>query len=343
MDFRYSAEVRSTVAQAISPVYEAACSYGEGSVKQVAQTYLPLLAESLSKQVVTEDPSDPEVVFAITDSLSDIFYFAHRTLDGPAGRQILASYTAVQAKSTVQCVMKAIVSCLSRRAELLRTLEGLDGSLSGEDEKEEYVRALDGEQEVLTPLVDVIGYTIKFLRAEAISLFDSEVAPVLAQYLKAGVADTRARFAAICLFDDCVEHCGRAAAKYAPYLLEGALLGIDDATNGQDSDLKQVSVYGIAQIARYAPAAVVTSPVERLVTMLVNICSVPKDDTDHVALVENAVSALVSLTLIGNAPLGKSMDATKKISIASSLLDQLPLREDEGEAKVSHSCRTCLQ
>jgi len=335
VNFRYSAEVRSTVVQAISPVYEAACSYGETSGMQVPQKYLPLLADSLSKQVVVEDPSDPEVMFALADSLSDVFYFAYRTLDGPTGRQILASYTAAQAKATVQCVMNAMISCLNRRAELLRTLEGIDGALSGEDEKEEYVKALDGEQEVLTPLFDVVGYTIKFLRAEAIPLFESEVAPVLAPYLKAGVADVRARFAAVCLFDDCVEHCGSAAAaKYAPYLLEGALLGMDDTVNGQDMDLKQVSVYGIAQIARYAPATAVIPHAESLVNTLVDICSVPKDATEHVALVENGVSALASLALIGTAPFGKGMDAAKKSSIASIFLDQLPLREDECEAKV---------
>lgn len=333
--FRYSAEVRSTVAQAISPVYEAACSYGEASGMQVPQKYLPLLAESLSKQIVTEDPSDPEVMFAIADSMSDVFYFAYRTLDGPTGRQILVSYTPAQAKSAVERIMKAMVACLSRRADLLRILEGLDGSLSGEDENEEYCRALKGEQEVLTPLVDVVGYTIKFLRSEAVPVFDSAVAPVLAPYLKADVSDTRARFAAICLFDDVVEHCGSAAAaKYAPYLLEGALLGMDYATNGQDVELKQVSVYGIAQIARYAPATVVISQAERLVNMLVNICDVPKDATDHVALVENSASALASLALIGSAPLGKSMNASKRKSILSNFLDQLPLREDESEAKV---------
>jgi hypothetical protein len=137
------------------------------------------------------------------------------------------------------------------------------------------------------------------------------------------------------LFDDVVEHCGSAAAaKYAPYLLEGALLGMDYATNGQDVELKQVSVYGIAQIARYAPATVVISQAERLVNMLVNICDVPKDATDHVALVENSASALASLALIGSAPLGKSMNASKRKSILSNFLDQLPLREDESEAKV---------
>jgi hypothetical protein len=302
---------------------------------QVPQKYLPLLAESLSKQIVTEDPSDPEVMFAIADSMSDVFYVAYRTLDGPTGRQILVSYTPAQAKSAVERIMKAMVACLRRRADLLRILEGLDGSLSGEDENEEYSRALQGEQEVLTPLVDIVGYTIKFLGSEAVPVFDSAVAPVLAPYLKEDVSDTRARFAAICLFDDVVEHCGStAAAKYAPYLLEGALLGMDYATNGQDVELKQVSVYGIAQIARYAPATVVISQAERLVNMLVNICDVPKDATDHVALVENSASALASLALIGSAPLGKSMNASKRKSILSKILDQLPLREDESEAKV---------
>jgi hypothetical protein len=303
---------------------------------EVPQKYLPILAQSISKQIIEEDPSDPEVMFALADALSDVFYFVYRTLDQPNGRRVLASFTVAQAKTAVQCILKAMVSCLSRRTELIRTLEGYDGVLSGEDEREEYVRALEGEQEVLTPLVDTVGYTIKFLREKCLPVFESEVVPVLGPYLKAGsIADTRATYAAVCLFDDCVEHCGSAAAaKCAPLLMEGALLGMDDTTNGQDMDLKQVSLYGIAQIARYAPRATVMPYAERLVNMLVDSSNVPKDATDHVAIVENGVSALASLTLIGNAPLGK-MDSAKKSSIMSIFLDQLPLSCDESEAKVS--------
>jgi hypothetical protein len=332
VDFRYSPEVRSTVAQAISAVFEAACAHGETFGMEVPQKYLPILAQSISKQIIEEDSSDPEVMFALADSLSDVFYFVHRTLERPNGRSVLASFTAAQAKTTVQCVMKAMVSCLSRRTELIRTLEGYDGVLSGEDEKEEYVRALAGEQEVLTPLVDTVGYTIKFLREKCLPVFESEVVPVLGPFLKASsIADNRATYAAICLFDDCVEHCGSAAAaKYAPPLMEGALLGM----NREDTDLKQVSVYGIAQIARYAPSATVMPYAERLVNILVDISNVPKDATDHVAIVENGVSALASLVLIGNAPLGK-IDSAKKSSIMSIFLDQLPLTYDESEAKVS--------
>ena len=335
VDFRYSPEVRATVAQAISAVFEAACAHGETCGMEVPQKYLPMLAQSISKQIVEEDPSDPEVMFALADSLSDVFYFVYRTLDQPNGRRALASFDTTIAKSTVQCVVKAMVSCLARRAELIRILEGDDGALSGEDEKEEYIRALEGEQEVLTPLVDTVGYTIKFLHEKCLPVFESEVVPVLGPYLKAGsIADVRGRYAAICLFDDCVEHCGSAAAaKYAPCLMEGALLGMDDTANGQDMDLKQVSVYGIAQIARYAPSATVMPHAERLVSMLVDISNVPKDATDHVAIVENGISALASLALIGNAPL-KKMDSAKKCLIMSIFLDQLPLSFDESEAKV---------
>ena len=330
------------MAQAISPVYEAACLYGATAGMEVPQKYLPLLAESLSKQTAVEKNTDHEILFALADSLSDVFYFVYRTLDQPSGRSILASYTTAEAKTTVQCAMSAMVSCLTRRAKLMLTLEGFDGALSGEDEREEYIQALEGEQEVLTPLIDIVGYNIKFLREKALPVFEAHVAPVLAPYLKAGsTSDSRTRYAAVCLFDDCVEHCGSAAAaKYAPLLMEGALLGMDDATNDHDMDLKQVSVYGIAQIARYAPNATLTPQAGRLVDGLVNMASVPKDAAENVAIVENANAALASLTLIGHAPLGK-MDAAKKNAIMSVFLHQLPLGEDESEAKVGFSGRKC--
>ena len=75
--------------------------------------------------------------------------------------------------------MKAMVSCLARRMELIRSL---GGTLTGDDEQNEHLEVLQSEQEVLTPLVDTVGYTIKFFRNQAFATFESNVAPILGPY-----------------------------------------------------------------------------------------------------------------------------------------------------------------
>ena len=101
----------------------------------------------------------------------------------------------------------------------------------------------------------------------------------------------------MCLFDDCVEHCGpEAAAKHAPSLLRGVLPGIDDSRNGGDTELKQAAVYGVAQIARHAPH--VLAPVAGdVLGVLCGIVQRGANDEDEVSLVENAVSCLGSMVV----------------------------------------------
>jgi hypothetical protein len=336
--FRYSGEVRSTCAQAAAAVFNCGCLDDEFS--QLARDFLPILAQAICKQTYLEDTSDMEVVFALADSLSDVLYFAYRRLR-PEDRSIVAKFTAELGNEITELLMKLMASCLGRRSKIVRTLEGRNGVISGEDERSELMDALHREQEVLTPLVDSVGYILKFLRESFVPIFDSHVAPVLGPHLKSG-SDGRALFAAICLFDDCVEHCGsNAAKKYSTQLAEGSLRGMDDGMNCDDLSVKQVSLYGLAQIARYGSPDSLLPHVQNLIPALLLIASTPKEQDENLFVIENAVSALASLTLIGKAPFG-GLNSFNRESIITTFLRQLPLSADEDEAKVSCHGRTIL-
>lgn len=163
--------------------------------------------------------------------------------------------------------------------------------------------------------------------------FRCTVAPVVGPYLRVG-NDIRARLAAVCLFDDCVEHCGAAAAaKFAPQLVEGAVAGLHDDMNGRDPELKRASIYGIAQISRYALSDVLLPYGKEILPQLFSIASKPKTETDNVAVFENAVSCLASLALFGSAPL-KGCGFIKHEDLLKAFLTNLPLREDEDEAMI---------
>lgn len=340
ISFQYSAEVRATATQATAAIYEASCAYAATSAyaagsMEVPQRYLALLGDAISKQILAEETDDTmETIYALADSLSEIYYSAYSRLE-ETQRQIIANFSIENAHTTVSVLMKATEACLTRRAKITRTIQGHDGALTGEDELEEYNDLLNCEQELLSPLVDCVGYTLKFFKESFVPIFDAHVAPVLAPLLVANV-DVRARFAAVCLFDDCIEHCGSvAAAKHSRQLGDGIAFALGNAAIDQDSELLRVAVYGIAQIARYAPSDALAPHVQTMLPLLINICKGAKADVDDVFLVENAISALASLILIGKAPF---KNVQSKDTILQTFVHHLPLSQDEDEAKVRRWC-----
>jgi hypothetical protein len=340
LSFKYSADVRSTSALALATMFDSACEYAveePGSAHgKLPQHVIGLLVQGITQQFPVEDEDDAETLFGLADSLSDILYaaFCHRHANDGRG---VANVTVNDARAAVSLLIQVMGACLGRRQTLINMISSSDGTYLDEDEKAECETGLENESKLLTPLVDSIGYMLKLLGPEFNPVFDQLVAPAFGKLL-IGTSDTRARFAAMCLFDDCVEHCGSAAAtKYSSKLVEPILHGIDDTKNGQDMDLKQASIYGIAQVARYGPPTTFRLVVAQIIHFLKPVSNevntTAKDDMDNACMVENAVSALVSLALFEHAPFAK-MKGVDTSSILTTFLNSLPLREDETEAQV---------
>ena len=343
--FKYSSDVRSTSAQALGPVFDSACA---GALAGSAARDLPMRAlqsttKALVQQLQVEDKDDDETVFALADALSEVLYNAYNHVNELDGKHI-AQLSVDEARVTVKQVIDIMKSCLERRTSIIRTIGGYDGVVPNEDESAQLYEQLMAEGRNLTPLVDSIGYTLKSLGEAFVPVFKSVVAPFFSPLLTAsGTIDVRARFAAVCLFDDCVEHCGSAAAsRYAPYLAEAVVEGMDDTKNEGDEDLKAASIYGVAQIARHAPNSVFDGSINdvmgQLSTIIKSAEGKPKDDIEDLRIIENAVSALASLALFDGAPYAKT-GATKmsqRQSLLPTFLSYLPLREDPDEAKICH-------
>lgn len=328
--FPYSADVRSTAAQTVSALMDTACSYGEeiGTMK-IAQHYLPLLSDAISEQIALEDASDVEALYALADSLSEVYYIAFGFRNSSFGSEILEGLTIQHAEQAVKRCISTMVACLERRTTVSRILQG---NLTGEDERAEYTRQVRAEDGLLKPLVDSIGYLLKFFRVEFAPLFEMYVVPVLGGYLSS-TTDVRARVASICLYDDCVEYCGvDAAAKYAPSLMQGIMTVMQDPS-ACEKDLVQAAVYGISQMARNAPRNVMAASIQTIVYQLLLLTQGTKDEArDGIYLFEIAISALASLTLFG--PFQDLKFVSRDI-ILNRFLDNLPISEDEDEAKVS--------
>jgi hypothetical protein len=330
VQYKYSTELRATAAQTLAAVFESAVAAGEEIGMGIPSNYFPLLAQTVSIQIVSEDEDAMEVMYSLADSLSEIFDSVYSRFDDH-GEEFMSRFLLNDAFDVVQLCMRAMVACLERRSKIINILQGSEGSLSGEDERDEYEALLKLEEGLLVPLVDTVGYTLKLKRQEFVPIFEAELVPVLGLYLRSG-NDVRARLSAVCLFDDCIEFCGTtAAAKYANQLIVGAIAGLDDTTNGGDMDLKRASMYGIAQIARHAPSDILKPHSQSIVPHLLGVTSQSKADAKFPVVHENAVSALASLTLFGTAPF---RDVVSEDIAINEFLTNMPLTEDYDEAKI---------
>jgi hypothetical protein len=326
VEFRYSPDVRGTAAQTCAALLDSACLHSEETGQwHLAKSYIEPLVTSIARQVAQEDTTDREALYAMADALSECFYIIYRYRSEESGQILRQAFTTDLAERSVKCSMQALQACLARRREITQGFS----SLQSEDEKNEYAEMLKSEEQLLTPLVDATGFSLKFLGPRFCPIFSRNVAPVLGPYLKT-LQDIRASVSAVCLYDDCVEHCGsEAATKYAPHLLQGILLAFEGGVS--DIDLIQAAVYGTAQIARYAPRNVLVESLPSIVHRLMQICTSGNHE-NNAYLVEVAVSALATLVLFG--PFG-DLKFVNRDAVIELFLSHLPLTQDEDEAKVS--------
>jgi hypothetical protein len=339
LQFKYSSEVRATSAQALGPIFDSACEFAvtshakQQSAHSLAEMY-PKLILTMAKQLQEEDTDDIETLIAFSEALSTICYSNFVNTNETDGSHF-AYLSREETTQFTSDLVKLIGACLSRRSAIISSL----GSIYDEDQKAELEDMLTVEEEFLTNLVDSIGYNLKCLKEKFIPVFEECILPAFGQILTiAGTSDPRARFSALCLFCDCVEHCGpEAAARYAPLFSEGVIQGFDDSTNGGDIALKEVAVYSLAQIARHAPRETLSTVIGKIAPQLLSIAkegeSKQKDDIENLTLVENSASALATLTLFQKSPF-RQIDAAQKPEILKTFLSNLPLGEDEDEAKV---------
>ena len=335
LQFKYSADVRATAAQALGPVFDSACEYALSATNSDHATlpqkvYSPIVL-SMAKQLMDEDEDDVETLSAFSEAMSNLAYSAYTH----ANKNVRACMTCTEAKQFVSAVIKVIEKCVSRRKVMFEHM--VTGSIDA-DQMIEYEDLLSVQSEFLTGLVDSIGYTLKTLKELFVPVFDSAVAPFFAPLLKASSnIDEKARLGAICLFVDCVEHCGsEAAAKYGPLLIDAVTEGVED----KDLELREASIYGIAQLARRAPQNCLQNVACQLIPHLATIAKEGsekrKEDIQNIRLVEYSASAIATMTLFKSSPFVQLLPPPQRTDIIKIFLANLPLLEDFDEAKFCH-------
>lgn len=200
----YSGEVRATSALALSQVFRAAClasadDLSNASKKNTCQQILNVLPKTLVSQLVKENDEDyVENRDAIADALSEVMYDVF-TQEGPNEERVV-QINACDSRELVSGIMNLIEACLSRRSTLLLKK---DTDVIDEDDMARCEEKLEAEAQLLTHLVDSIGYQLKSLGHQFAPIFTDLLVGTLGKLLtSSGTRDIRARVAAVCLFDD---------------------------------------------------------------------------------------------------------------------------------------------
>jgi len=335
--FRYSEDVRNSASFALGRLFGSACEVVRSGAKPTAfaQQFLSPVVQTLVAGLKGELHADPRCCMA--EALRDVLQacFESGGKDETSGSQLapLVALSSQECSSAMVVVLEVATASVQRRSEKMAAFSASE-ELEAEEDQERLEEELEEEDELMTNLVDCLGYMLKTLAttpaaaasggaASSVALFDSLVLPLFAQFLGPDQPSSL-RHNAVCLFDDMLEFGGAAAHKYIPAVLPVLVAALDD---DEESFLQQASVYGLMQIAKNAPQHF--SAVHATVTpKLIALVQRPKDD-DNELVTENCVSALGTIASVAFA-------GEQQAQLLQLWLANLPLTADEVEAKVVH-------
>ena len=343
LDKHYS-EIRSSASLALVKLFEAGIDATRLGFLPPAglQELLESILDQLLLAVKGEINASSRICAA--DAMRDVVEACflsgtEAAVDGSRG-QFMALPSAAWSRLAVQHLMAKCQESVVRREDKIRAFEQNEGLEGGEDE-ESFAEELEEEEDLLATLVDALGFLLKLHGEPFMELIDEKVAPAFAPYLDPS-QPAALQTVAVCMLDDIFEFGGAAALKYVSHCLP---LFVRNFT-AEHAVLKQCSVYGVAQILRFAPALCVEHlPV--MVPALLALATMPRvsseedeeDEGGNEGVIENALFALGMVchtSLLREAGEGGYWGAGVAVSeVAALWLGALPFRADEAEARVA--------
>ena len=234
-----------------------------------------------------------------------------------------ARFTAAQLHSATQVFQMMLSESMERRDE--RTKRE-DGDEMDEEEQDQLADEIEREEILVQNIVECIGALLKVYSSSLLPLFDQLLLPAFQAMLQPTAIATD-RVAALCVFDDIIEHCSAdgGSARYVPVLLPAFITyAADEAT-----EVRQAAVYGLGVLAEHGSAAAFDDAAQQQAgARLLQVIEAPDAfNEDNASASDNAVSAL-----------GKLCRRSDAIGAAAMQrwLQKLPLRADKEEARSVH-------
>jgi len=198
------------------------------------------------------------------------------------------------------------------------------------DEDEDEDEGVDADEEtLLASVVECVGQGLKAYHSPFLQILAPKILPVV-QVLLPPDRPSSDRTAAICVFDDIIEHCS-ADGGSAPFVAQGTPVLLRYSAD-ESPDVRQAALYGLGVLAEHAGAALTDEQCLAAVTALLAVVSLPTArDEDWENATDNGVSALGKVLLFREGALGN--DTT----VLDTWLGYLPVRADLAEAQIVHA------
>ena len=192
---------------------------------------------------------------------------------------------------------------------------------------EDLMERLEGEHEDMETLIDAHGYLLKQHGANFLSIFNDLSSNCFGPLLS-NEKPFELQWAAICAYDDVIEHCGAGAANH----LNTCMVPMLECSASQNALLRQAAVYGVRVVAQKFPTEFQQWVTPVLGVLMTLIRAEDSREGDNLGPTENAICALGTIcTVYGGKHQSVNLDL-----ILPHFVQQLPLREDEECAQIAH-------
>ena len=312
--FQYMDDVRTGAMSAMPELLNCAIAGIEKGVPG-ADTLAAQLKDAMIEPILEQLKNEPdtETLCQLLDSWNELIVHA--------GKSEVSKFTPVQQQQAFTVIQLLLKEAMDRRQERSQGAEEED-----EDDDETRLAQEENEEALIQTFAEAIGAMLKVYHSAVLPLFDSLLLPAF-QAMMQPSAISADRVAALCVFDDIIEHCSAdgGASRYVPVLFPAFI----QYSQAEEPEVRQAAIYGLGVLAEHGAAADFSEQMQQQATMAVlTMVEHPHAfDSDNAAASDNGVSALSKL-------------CRRSPTIAAAgyprWLALLPLHADREEARTVH-------
>lgn len=194
--------------------------------------------------------------------------------------------------------------------------------------------SLSNEEEILTSLVDCVGFLIKLHRERLLPYVSKVILPEILPWLdRTQQHEAVLLSSALCCCEDIIEYCGEQCGELVGTILPRCLSAIDH----RRGSVKQSAAYGIGIIAKgmpqYMQKDVTLNALSKLSQLVKSTESTRGEDEEMEAAVDNAVAAIFKISWYRMPYLGLESEIPHLLEL---VLGYLPITQDTIEGREIH-------
>jgi importin-5 len=323
---RFSPQSRTTSALLLPQVLHSCINQPNGQGLQVASGLLQFVLPCYLQQIKEE--VNPEVFSSVSEGLCDIARYCYYSggtnnlTNEPKAPTIVVPLEATRTIAVTLC--KSISEAANHRIQLLN--EAREENYDEED-MEDLLERLEIEHEDMETLIDAHGYLLKQHGHNFLPIFNELSSQTFGPLLQTA-NPPELRWAAVCAYDDVIEHCGPNAAAHLEYCMMPML----ECSSSPNALLRQAAVYGLRIVAQKCPQQFQQFIAPVLGVMMTLMTATDAREGENNGPTENAICTLgVICTLFGGKHPNVNLD-----QILPHFVSHLPIKEDEECAQIAH-------